>query len=96
MPKKITWTHAQDTILKRLRAEGASWDEIALAFGYNRKTVIERGNRIGAIKPPPDFVPPPDDLTREPLPAGHPRTWGLLTKGTVLEDEPYPLPFFFR
>lgn len=26
---------------------------------------------------------------REPLPAGHPVTWGLLTDGTVLEGAPY-------
>ena len=31
MPRKITWTEAQDTTLKRMRAEGRSWDEIGAA-----------------------------------------------------------------
>jgi hypothetical protein len=30
-----------------------------------------------------------DDPRREPLPAGHPETWRVLTAGTVLEGEGY-------
>jgi alanine dehydrogenase len=29
MPKKLVWTDAQDGTIKRLRAEGATWDTIA-------------------------------------------------------------------
>ena len=31
---------------------------------------------------------------RPALPAGHPLTWGLLTRGTVLDGADYPFPVF--
>lgn len=96
MPQKLRWTDAQDTQIRRLRSEGASWDAIAAALGLSRWTVIERGRRIGARRPPREFVPPPEDPGRDPLPAGHPRSWGVMTGGTVLEGVPYPLPVFAR
>jgi hypothetical protein len=92
MPLKLLWTDAQDTRIRRLRAEGAPWDLIAVTLCLNRSAVIERGRRIGARSPPPEFVPPPDDPDRGPLPAGHPRTWGAMNAGTILADEPYPSP----
>jgi hypothetical protein len=92
MPKKIEWTEAQDAIIKRLRAENASWDTIAEAVSVTRWTVIERGRRIGARLPPPDFEPVPEDPERAPLPPGHPETWGAIIKGMVLEGTPYPIP----
>jgi hypothetical protein len=94
MPKKLIWTDAQDTQIRRLRMEGASWDMIAAILGLARWTTIERGRHIGAQPPPREFVPPPEDPARDPLPAGHPRTWSVLTVGTVLENTPYPLPVF--
>jgi hypothetical protein len=96
MPKKLVWTDAQDTQIRRLRIEGASWGMIAGVLGITRWTVIERGHRINAMRPPRDFVPPPEDPGRDPLPAGHPRSWGVITAGSVLEDVPYPLPLFPR
>jgi hypothetical protein len=94
MPQKIHWTPAQDANIKRLRAEGATWDFIAAAMGVSRFTIIERGRRIGARRPPPEFKPPPEDRARPPLPAGHPRSWHILIEGTVLEGTEYPLPVF--
>ena len=35
MPKKIEWTAAQDLKIKRMRAERASWDNIAVAVGVS-------------------------------------------------------------
>jgi hypothetical protein len=96
MPHKIAWTPGQDAMIRRLRAEGATWDAIAMALLVSRFTVIERGRRIGARRPPPDFKPPPPDMSRPPLPAGHPQTWEALTAGTVLEGTDYPLPVFTR
>ena len=96
MPKKLEWTDAQDAQLRRLRAEGATWDGIAAVLGLTRWAVMERGRRIGARRPPPDFVPPPEDPEREPLPAGHPRSWDRINAGSVLEGTPYPLPVFVR
>jgi hypothetical protein len=96
MPTKLIWTNAQDSQIKRLRLEGASWDTIAAILGIARWTVIDRGRRIGAQRPPLNFKPPPEDPGRDPLPAGHPRSWGVITTGSVLEGVPYPLPIFLR
>ena len=95
MPQKLHWSEATDTVLRRARAEGHTWDNIAALLGVSRWTAIERGRRIGARRPPVEFIPRPDRF-RPPLPAGHPRSWGLLTQGTVLEGVPYPLPVFHR
>jgi hypothetical protein len=92
MPRKHVWTDAQDTQIRRLRVEWASWDTIAATLGITRWTVIERGHRIGAECPPREPLPPPEDPARDPLPAGHPRSWGVITAGTVLENVPYGLP----
>lgn len=96
MPTKLDWTNAQDTHLRRLRAQGGTWDDIASVLGLARWTVIDRGRRIGAQLPPPEFEPEPDDPEREAMPAGDPRSWGAITAGTVLDGEPYPLPVFRR
>ena len=58
MPLKFNWTHAQDTRIRRLRGEGATWDAIAASLDLSRGTVIERGRRIGARLPPPEPWPP--------------------------------------
>jgi hypothetical protein len=92
MPKKIVWTDVQDAKIRRMRAENASWDCIAAAVGVTRWTAIERGRRLGARLPPPDFEPPGEDPERPPLPSGHPETWGAIIKGTSLEGTPYPIP----
>ncbi len=96
MPMKFIWTAAEDSQIRRLRAEGESWERIAAVLGRSRWAIIERGRRIGARPPPREFVPPPDDPGRDPLPAGHPRSWSVLTAGTLLENTPYPLPVFPR
>jgi hypothetical protein len=94
MPHKIDWTPAQDALIRRMRAEGATWDSIAKACFVSRFTIIERGRRVGACRPPPEFKPPPEDPDRLPLPAGHPLCWHVLTRGTVLEGNEYPYPIF--
>ena len=90
-----SWTAAEDGRLRRLRAEGGTWVEIAHALGRTPDGVMARGLAIGARRPPADFSPPPEDPEREPLPAGHPRSWGALTADTLLDGTDYPLPFFF-
>jgi hypothetical protein len=96
MSNRTLWTPARDAQLRRLRAEGAEWAAIAAAFGLTSAVVRERGRRIGAYRPPREQAPTPQDVSREPLPAGHPITWGALIAGTVLESCPYPLPVFLR
>jgi hypothetical protein len=92
VPKRIEWTEVQDMKIKRMRAENASWDTIAIAVGVTRWTVIERGRRLGARPPPADFMPPAEDPERPALPPGHPDTWGIIIKGTSLAEMPYPIP----
>ncbi len=94
MPPKLLWTEARDTQIRRLRAEGTTWDAIAHALLLSRFSVIERGRRLGARKLPAMPVVPHEDAERPPLPAGHPLTWGALLEGTILEGTPYPLPWF--
>lgn len=96
MPPKLLWTESRDARIRRLRHEGATWDAIATSLGVSRNAALERGRHIGAQLPPPPPPPEPDieplDSGREPLPPGHPVTWGAITAGTSLASQPYPWP----
>jgi hypothetical protein len=96
MPRKTVWTEGQDTQIRRLRTEGASWDVIALALGLARWTVIERARTIGAERLPPNAVTVLDEPDREPLPAGHAESWDAINRGTGLEDVPFRTPGTIR
>ncbi|CAH2600280.1 AsnC family protein [Rhodovastum atsumiense] len=85
------WTPPRDAQLRRLRAEGATWAEIAAALSVTRIAAIDRGRRIGARAPFKAAAPAHDDPARDPLPAGHPRAWAVLTAGTCLAGTLYPL-----
>lgn len=88
MPEARQWTAAADAAICNLRAAGETWAVIGRSLGLSRNTVIERGRRIHAEAPPriaqAARQSADDDPQRGPLPAGHPRTWGLLTA------EPFP------
>ena len=97
MPLSLFWTAAQDAQIRRLRADGRDWPEIARALGRSRWAVMLRGQQIGARPPAPEATGLAEaDNEREPLPAGHPRSWGALVAGTLLEGSEYPFPFFYR
>jgi hypothetical protein len=96
MPRKIVWTEGQDSQIRRLRTEGASWDVIALALGLARWTVIERARSIGAERRPPNAVAVLDESARDPLPAGHVDSWGAINRGTSLEQVPFRPPGVIR
>jgi hypothetical protein len=89
---RLEWTEARDRLLRRLRAEGRGWAEIAAELGVTPDVARERGRRIGAPAPPAAAREPREDPSRPPLPAGHPRSWGLLTEGTVLAGSFWPSP----
>ncbi|HUB14077.1 MAG TPA: AsnC family protein [Acetobacteraceae bacterium] len=95
MQRRLYWTQGQDTQIRRRRIEGASWETIAAELSLHVRVVIARARRLG-IRMDPITDPPPEDPLREPLPAGHPRTWRALTAGTVLQSERYPLRHFRR
>ena len=96
MPRKIVWTDGQDTQIRRLRTEGASWDVIALALGLARWTVIERARVVGVESQPANAVAVLDESDREPLPAGHADSWGAINRGTALENVPFRTPDTIR
>ena len=89
MPRKTVWTEGQDTQIRRLRTEGASWDTIALVLGLARWTVIERARLIGAERRPANAAVTPIEVDRPPLPAGAPESWGVINQGTSLEGVPF-------
>jgi hypothetical protein len=89
---KLEWTAARDGLLRRLRAEGRAWAEIAAELGVTPAMARERGRRIGAPAPPPAARMVHEDLSRPPLPAGHPRSWALLVDNTVLAGTGWPGP----
>jgi hypothetical protein len=94
MPQPLRWTDEADALIHDLRLRGNSWDTIARALGTSRWAAIERARLIGAHVP----LPPPAratravDTGREPLPPGHPATWGALIAGTLLAGAAYPYP----
>ncbi len=96
MPTKLVWTEGQDTQIRRLRTEGANWEIIALALGLARWAVIERARCIGAERPPANAAIVLDMSLREPLPAGHPDSWGAINRGTSLQDVPFQTPATLR
>ncbi len=97
MPRKLLWTAPQDARIRRLRLEGATWDQIAAALGLSREAVISRGRRHGAQCPPRRVVERNEaeflrDPTRDPLPPGYPESWNAITAGTQDAGTPYVRP----
>ncbi|HEX2942492.1 MAG TPA: AsnC family protein [Rhodopila sp.] len=96
MPRRIAWTEGQDTQIRRLRTEGASWDAIAQQLGLARWTVIERARFLGVERPPANAATVFDDAMRPPLPAGHPDSWDALNRATSLHGVPFLAPAAIR
>ena len=90
--RKTVWTEGQDTQIRRLRTEGASWDVIALTLGLAHGTVIERARTLGAEHPPAHAAGALDESDRAPLSSGHAETWGVINRGTLLEGVPFKSP----
>jgi len=86
-----TWSAPRDFRLRLMRLEGAAWEEIAEALVVAPDAAIARAERIGARQPPVGLAAF-EDPAREPLPAGHPQAWSVLTEGTWLAGTRYPMP----
>ena len=86
-----TWTAPRDFRLRLMRLEGATWEEIADVLAVSPGAAVARADRIRARRPSSGLVTG-EDPAREPLAAGHPRTWGVLTQGTWLAGTRYPMP----
>ena len=86
-----TWTAPADFRLRRMRLEGESWEAIAEALAVSPEAAKTRAERIAARHPSSAHAMR-EDPAREPLPAGHPRAWRVLTEGTWLAGTHYPMP----
>ncbi len=95
MLSKPVWTDGQDTQIRRLRAEGAGWDLIALALGLARNAIIDRARALGVADRSTDVVRR-EEPERQPMPAGHAESWGAINRGTSLEDAPFRSPGSIR
>ncbi len=96
MPRKTLWTEGQDTQIRRLRTEAASWDMIAQILGLSRWAIIERCRALGVERPPENAVAVMDQSDRATLPAGHADSWGAINLGTSLENVPFRTPGTIR
>ncbi|MCX7383232.1 MAG: AsnC family protein [Alphaproteobacteria bacterium] len=92
MPAKRLWTDADDTIIAERRARRASWDGIAATLCASRSAVIDRARLLGVPPLPPLLRAARLEATREPLKAGDPRAWAVLTEATLLAGTEYPYP----
>ena len=86
-----TWTAPRDFRLRLMRLEGVAWEEIAGALAVAPEAAVARAARIGARRSPLGSAVR-EDPAREPLPAGHPLAWRVLTEGTWLAGTRYPVP----
>lgn len=100
---RIIWSAGADDRFARMRREGVSLRALAKAFGLSRSTIAQRAARLGLELPARPVVAtaqqprrvacdPGTDLSRDPLPPGHPISWGLITAGTCLEGAIYTPP----
>lgn len=77
-------------------------DSLAAEFRCCRSCVLDQERRLGICRPKREVLGrkrvnqsryhplPPFPRDWQPLPAGHPETWGLLTRGTVLDGTAWP------
>ncbi len=88
MPKAIPWTADMDAQLTELRSGGASMESIAKIMRKARHTIRDRCYLLN-IRPPPAEQPMTQVNFSDPLPAGHPVSWGAITRGPSLEGVPF-------
>jgi hypothetical protein len=96
MPIARVFTAAQDDTIREMLAAGKGAHLIGLVLGISKSTITDHANKA-CLRPLVDPekaapAPPAAPQSREPLPAGHPVTWGLLTAGGLLEGVRYPHP----
>lgn len=79
--------------VRRLVAEGLGLARIAAKCGVTRHAVASICCRHGIERAVPVAAAPAETRAYtnrgEPLPAGHPTSWGAITAGTLLEGVPY-------
>jgi hypothetical protein len=98
---RVAWSAQSDVILTRMRLDGLSLRAMASACGLSRSAVAARAAQLGLTFPrkpviakakPHATAKSAIDGARQPLPAGHPISWALITQGTSLEGVEYEPP----
>ena len=94
---RVRWTQQSDQKLAAMRKQGMSMRCMARSFGLSRSVITARARVLGLEIPtrpqsPPQNASVPQESGREPLPAGHALTWGIITQGTCLEGSSYTPP----
>ena len=102
MPVKRLWTADEEATLRGLIVAGETTTAIAPRFNCSRQTILTKAKEIGAMQPRPVGRQKPrasgraksqhttayhDDRSWEPLPPGHPETWGAIAHA------PWPGPY---
>lgn len=93
----IEWTDAVYEHVIEMRKDGKTYDECAREIGVPRTTLcdhlalLRRGEKPARAKTIGVGIQDRIALSRPPLPAGAPESWDLLTAGTCLAGEPYPV-----
>ncbi len=95
MPKQRTWSEQEDEYILQAMHARVTYDVMAAHLNVSRNAVIERRKRLKAarlILPPVIRMQEENadcEVTRGPLPPGHPISWGVLTYGTMLDGVPF-------
>lgn len=89
MPAKRHWTPIEDSQIAASRLLRRTWDALAIDLQASRTALIEHARTLGIPRNPPPDSEPADEADREPLPAGHPTAWTVLTEGTSLAGSPF-------
>jgi hypothetical protein len=91
VPRKTVWTDGQDTQIRRLRTEGATWGGIAQILCLSRTLVVARARALG-VENTPAYAAVLDETDRASLPSGHRETWDPIVRGTSLDGARFRLP----
>lgn len=97
MGKAIDWTPEMDAMILRMRRHATTWTRIAADLDVSEQAVKTHAHQALGVPmrkaaPPPPAANMLDHSAREPLPAGHPISWGILNANTTLAGAHYPHP----
>jgi hypothetical protein len=83
-------------LLFDLAPTGMSWDDVARLIGVSRQAASDKAAEFPELLAKRAMAKNPEIRVQrrpaEPLPPGHPITWGLITAGTSLEGAAYSGP----
>ena len=98
MPVKRIWTAEEDATIRQMRTAGATRAAIAEVLGVLSYTIQTRMRQLGVtirvaaveVEETEEKISRPNGAEWDALPAGHPISWGAVTRGTWLEGTSYP------